>query len=270
MYLGPIGNFRIFHAMLWPMGGGLGSGTREIIAGCFGRRELISRRMRYVAMLGGFAVLAIAAFALVLPNLDFIFRTIDQLSLARSDIPLFEAYLAVGYLLLCVGVAALCLPVTVLLVAAGGAILGFSGFLLSLLGITIGSLVPFLIARRLAGRALEEIDARAIRWFRLGFARDDFLFLVLMRVVPWAPFPVTTIMAGALNVETTKFAFATALGFVPSGLALNSIGHGLTRLAELRNLSTLDFLLNRDFLLAVLGVAGLVTLTILRRRFGVV
>lgn len=31
--------------------------------------------------------------------------------------------------------------------------------------------------------------------------------------------------------------------------ALNFIGHGLTRLAALRNLSTLDFLLDRDFLL---------------------
>lgn len=215
--------------------------------------------------LGGFTAVAIAAFALVLPNLDFILRSIDQLRLARSHVPFFEAYFALGYLLLCVGVTALCLPATALVVAAGGAILGFAGFPLSLLGITVGSLAPFLIARRVAGAALDKIDAPVIRRFRHGFARNDFQFLVLMRVVPWAPFPVTTIIAGALCIETTKFAFATALGFVPSGLALNAIGHGLTRLASLRNISMLDFLMDRDFLVAVLGVAALLGLTSLKR-----
>lgn len=79
MYLGPIGKFEVLAAILWPMGGGLESGTREIIAACIERSEMIS--------------LAIAAFPLVLPNLDFIFRTTDRLPLARSDIPLLEAHI---------------------------------------------------------------------------------------------------------------------------------------------------------------------------------
>lgn len=231
---------------------------------------MISGHVRFAIVIAGFVFVAIAAFAFVLPNLDVILQSIDQLRLARSHVPLVETCFAVGYFLICVGVTAVCLPATALVVAAGGAVLGFAGFPLSLLGIVIGSLAPFLIARRLAGPALEKIDARTIGQFRRGFARNSFQFLVLMRVVPWAPFPVTTIIAGALNVETTKFAVATALGFVPSGVALNAIGHGLTRLAALRNISTLDFLLDRDFLLAVLGVVAFVSLTLLRRRFDVV
>jgi uncharacterized membrane protein YdjX (TVP38/TMEM64 family) len=160
---------------------------------------------------------------------------------------------------------ALCLPLTALMAALGGWLFGLSSLPVAVLSIVAGSIVPFLLSRKYAGPALAKIDSATVDRLRRGFGRNQVHFLILMRLVPWAPFPVTTIVAGALGMNLTQFLIGTALGFLPAGFALNAIGHGLARLTDLRSLSAAQIYRDPDFLIAVAGVSALALLSFSRR-----
>jgi uncharacterized membrane protein YdjX (TVP38/TMEM64 family) len=210
-----------------------------------------------------FAVILLAAFVFERRAI-----TVELLYLQRIPReqlpPLYLLYL--GYLVLCAAGVAVCLPVAAILTALGGAWFGFAGFPLALVGTTAGSIVPFFIGRRIGAPALAKIDAKIVARLRSGFARNALQFLILMRLLPWAPFSVTTIAAGALEMRPKNFLAATALGFVPSGVALNAIGHGAVRLGDLQKVSVTDLLRQPDFLLLFGGIGALALLDIFRRR----
>ena len=121
------------------------------------------------------------------------------------------------------------------------------------------------MSRRYAGAAMAKIDAAMVNRFRRGFERHQFQYLILMRLLPWAPFTITTIIAGALGTNLTKFILGTALGFLPAGLAFNAVGHGLARLTDLRSVSAAQLYRDPDFLIAVAAVSIVVLLSFSRR-----
>jgi uncharacterized membrane protein YdjX (TVP38/TMEM64 family) len=158
----------------------------------------------------------------------------------------------------------LCLPVTALMAVAGGLMFGIVSFPVAVLSVAAGSVVPFWLSRKVT-LAPGKTGFEFLNRTRDKFHRNQFQFLILMRLIPWAPFSVTTIVAGSLGMSLEKFLIATAIGFLPSGLALNAIGHGLERLEDLGNLSAARLYSEPDFLIAVAG-AGVVVLLSLSRR----
>ena len=160
---------------------------------------------------------------------------------------------------------ALCLPLTALMAALGGWLFGLWSLPVALLSVLAGSIAPFLLSRRYAGRALARIDSATIDRIRRGFERNQIQFMIVMRLVPWAPFTVTTIVAGALRMDLTKFLIGTGLGFLPTGLAFNAIGHGLARLSDFGGIAPAQLYRDPDFLIALAGVGGVVLLSLSRR-----
>lgn len=169
------------------------------------------------------------------------------------------------YFLLYATSVALCLPLAALMAVAGGWFFGLWSLPVAVLSIVAGSIAPFLLARRYAGRALTKIDSAMVDRFRKGFDRNQFQWLLLMRLLPWAPFTVTTIVAGALGMETTKFLIGTALGFLPAGLAFNAIGHGLAHLTDMHSISAMQLYRDPDFLMAIAGVSAVALIGFLRK-----
>jgi uncharacterized membrane protein YdjX (TVP38/TMEM64 family) len=224
-------------------------------------------------LLAGAAAALLFAFILMLamPGIaDAILRLAEYLSAAEPDLmKRHYALLLFAYVAAFTVCVALCLPAAAVMTILGGVLFGFTGFIAALLAITFGSVGPFLASRRLAGPALARVDSRAVERFRGGFARNQLQYLVLMRLVPWAPFPVTTIVAGALGMGVARFVVGTALGFVPAGLALNAIGHGLGGLGDLRTVSAAQLYGSPDFLLGIAGIGAIVLLTLLPRVPGV-
>src|SRR5262249_18791823 len=149
--------------------------------------------------------------------------------------------------------------------ALGGWLFGLWSLPVAVLSVLAGSVVPFLLSRRYAGPALAKIDSTTVDRLRQGFDRNQVQYLILMRLVPWAPFTVQTIVAGALGMSLTKFLIGTALGFLPAGLAFNAIGHGLARMSDLRSLSAAQLYSDPDFLMAVAGVSAVALLSFSRR-----
>jgi uncharacterized membrane protein YdjX (TVP38/TMEM64 family) len=162
-------------------------------------------------------------------------------------------------------VVAFALPLTAIMAVIGGFIFGFIGLPIAILSACLGSIPPFLIARKLSTVALERFDSAMVRRVQGGFSRYGFQYVALMRIVPWAPFCVTTVIAGALGMHVAEFVFGTAIGLVPASLALNAIGHGLERLGDLDQGSVAHLYKDRDFLFAAAGIAVVMLLSLARR-----
>lgn len=207
------------------------------------------------------AILAVPIFGLS----QIIISYVDQLHSAHANIIRYYWLLLLVYFIVYALTVALCLPLAALMTVVGGLLFGIPGFLIAVLAVAIGSIPPFLAARRFAGPALAKIDSHMVNRFQRGFDRNQFQYLTLMRLIPWAPFTVTTIVAGALGMGLMKFLIGTALGFVPIGIALNAIGHGLGRLSDLHNLSVFQLYRDPDFLIAAGGVGAIALLTLLRK-----
>jgi uncharacterized membrane protein YdjX (TVP38/TMEM64 family) len=191
---------------------------------------------------------------------------VDALRSGDSDlIARYYLLLLMIYFFLYAVSVALCLPLTALMAVVGGWLFGLWSLPVAVLSILAGSVVPFILSRRYAGPALAKIDSTIVDRFRRGFDRNQVRYLILMRLVPWAPFTVTTIVAGALGMRLTKFLIGTALGFLPAGLALSAIGHGLSRLSDLHSLSAAQLYRDPDFLMAIAGVTAVVLLGSSRR-----
>jgi uncharacterized membrane protein YdjX (TVP38/TMEM64 family) len=148
-----------------------------------------------------------------------------------------------------------------LMAVAGGLIFGIVSFPVAVFSVSAGSIVPFLLSRKVAvvsGKPGGELLNRV----RNKFRRNQFQLLILMRVIPWAPFSVTTMVAGSLGMSLGKFLTGTMIGFIPTGLAFYAIGHGLDRLADLGSISAARLYREPDFLIAAAGVALVLLLSL--------
>jgi uncharacterized membrane protein YdjX (TVP38/TMEM64 family) len=225
--------------------------------------------MKRKIVVSGFAILLLAGMIGAISLLGLsqaITLYVDQLHSRNADtIVRYYPLLLLLYFVAYVLSVALCLPIAALMAVIGGLMFGIAGFVVALLSVTSGSIVPFLLSRKFAGPMLGRIHSDIVSRMRRGFDRNQFQYLVLMRLIPWAPFTVTTIVAGALGMGLTKFLIGTALGFAPTGLALNAIGHGLGRLADLRSMSATQLYRDPDFLIALGGVSAITLLTLSRR-----
>ena len=214
-------------------------------------------------------VLIAAAYVLAIPARSLshnIILHIDAFRLANA--PAIERYyvpLLLAYFFAYALTVGICLPVTALMSVIGGFIFGFAGFVVSVLAISAGSIIPFLASRKFAGMAPARLDFELLHRVRRRFLRNQFQLLLLMRVVPWAPFSVTTIIAGSLGMGIGKFLLGTMIGFLPTGFAFYAIGHGLQHLADLGSISVARLYREPDVLIAT-GAVALVALLSFSRR----
>ena len=210
----------------------------------------------------GFSIVAVPIFGLADPIIQYAdgLRSGDPDFIARYYLPLLLAYFVIYATTI-----ALCLPLAALMAGVGGWLFGIWALPVAVLSVIAGSIVPFLLSRRYAAPALAKVDSETVDRLRRGFDRNQIQFLILMRVVPWAPFTIVTIVAGALGMHLTKFLIGSALGYLPAGLAFNAIGHGLSRLSDLHSLSAAQLYRDPDFLVAEAGIAFIALVMFVRR-----
>jgi phospholipase D1/2 len=152
-------------------------------------------------------------------------------------------------------------PITMLIIATGmafGPLLGFTyalvGCLVSAaLTFSIGSLVGRETMRRLAGRHVSRLSHR--------LARHGLTAILIVRILPVAPFTIVNIMAGASEVRFRDFILGTFLGMLPGLLAMTLFGDRLQSAIQ-------DPKAESFMILVALVVALVLVMTWLRRRFG--
>jgi uncharacterized membrane protein YdjX (TVP38/TMEM64 family) len=107
-----------------------------------------------------------------------------------------------------------------------GAIYGFAlGWPFAWAGWMLGAALEYAVFRRIASDV--GVDARLPAWLR-RFPAQHPLFLILGRLVPFGNHAVNA-LAGTRRVPLWRFAWASALGLLPSAALSAAIGSGLVR-----------------------------------------
>jgi uncharacterized membrane protein YdjX (TVP38/TMEM64 family) len=142
----------------------------------------------------------------------------------------------------------LALPCAGLMDLIGGFYFGWAALPIALISVSIGSLPPFFLAKYSLSKLPEQYNNRLFDRLKARFSRNDIVLLCILRVTPWAPFSVTTILAGVLKIKTQNYLIGSTLGFLPWGMALNEMGQGLFNILDYQNLSLMGVLTTSHFL----------------------
>lgn len=165
-------------------------------------------------------------------------------------------------------IVAFSLPVAVLITPVGGFLFGvWLGAALSVLGATLGSIAVFLAARTAfydlfrarAGTSLARLEA--------GFRRNDFSYLLFLRLVPVFPFWLVNIVPALLGMRLDRYTLATLIGIVPAAVVYSSVGDGLGKVLKRGEHPNLGIIFEGHILLPLLGLAVLSLVPVVYSRW---
>jgi phospholipase D1/2 len=111
-------------------------------------------------------------------------------------------------------------PVTLLIIATVLTFGPLIGFACSLTGALASALVTYAVGARLGRDAVRRLAGERIRRLSRRIGKRGMLTIVLMRVVPIAPFAVINLVAGASHIGWRDFTVGTLLGMSPGILAV--------------------------------------------------
>lgn len=128
-------------------------------------------------------------------------------------------------------VTGLSLPGAVVLTLAGGATLGLGvGTLVVSFASTAGATIAFLISRTLFRDWVQRRFAERLKTIDRGLAREGWLYLLSLRLVPLFPFFVINACMGLTRMSTWRFALISQIGMLPGTLVYVNAGRALAAL----------------------------------------
>jgi uncharacterized membrane protein YdjX (TVP38/TMEM64 family) len=165
-----------------------------------------------------------------------------------------DGYGAAGPLVFIVISAVLtpCLFPGPLLAGASGLLFGtWLGTPISIAAATLGAVLAFSLARRLAHDAVEDLQGPRLAALRAWVGRRGFLSILYARIAPGIPYNLVNYAAGLSPVRLRAFTAATALGCAPRAFAYTALGGSLDDLGSPEAIAAL-------VVLVVMALGGLV------------
>jgi len=179
------------------------------------------------AVIAAFLLLDLGRFL----DLDSLRATQDGIAAFRGGQPLLAAAL---YFLAYVVMAALSLPGAAIMTLAGGAIFGlWQGLLLASFASSVGALAAFLVARFVAGGAIQRRYGTRLAAVNAGIERDGGFYLFALRLVPVFPFFLINLVMGLAPIRALTFYWVSQLGMLPGTLVYVNAGTQLGRVQDL-------------------------------------
>ncbi|MBN2981997.1 MULTISPECIES: TVP38/TMEM64 family protein [Cohnella] len=126
------------------------------------------------------------------------------------------------------------LPLVVFVVANATAYGMWAGFLLSWIGVSVGSFLVFLLARRFAGRFGERIRKRSPKMERFfsWIENKGFTPIFVLSCFPFSPSALINIASGMSKIGLHTFLTAILLGKSVMIFTLSFLGHDLQALVD--------------------------------------
>jgi phosphatidylserine/phosphatidylglycerophosphate/cardiolipin synthase-like enzyme/uncharacterized membrane protein YdjX (TVP38/TMEM64 family) len=141
---------------------------------------------------------------------------VDVDTLAALGLELREApgapFLAVGTFVIAGLVA---FPLTVLIIVCGLVFGPWQGFLYSLIGALLSAMLTFSLGRVLGRNTVRRFAGRRLGELNRRLARHGIMTIVIVRIVPLAPFTVINMFAGASRIRFRDFVLGSAIGLLP-------------------------------------------------------
>jgi uncharacterized membrane protein YdjX (TVP38/TMEM64 family) len=139
-----------------------------------------------------------------------------------------------------------------LLSGASGLLFGTAlGTPISIIAATLGAVLAFSLARRLAHDAVEQLQGPRLAALRAWVGRRGFLSILYARIAPGIPYSLVNYAAGLSPVALRAFVAATAIGCAPRAFAYTALGGNLDNLRSPEAIIAV-------VVLVVMTVAGLV------------
>lgn len=188
------------------------------------RRPLLGR----FALLGVLALLIAAAAGLwrwtplgQVMNVTALTHVTERLAaLPFSPVIIIAAYTLAGVLLV---------PVTLLIAVSGLAFGGVQGCLYALSGTMASAAISYLIGRSLGRDKVREWAGQRINGLSERLAQRGIVSVVVLRILPVAPFAVINLIAGASQIGFRDFLLGTLLGMGPGIIITVAFAHHLVQ-----------------------------------------
>jgi uncharacterized membrane protein YdjX (TVP38/TMEM64 family) len=167
------------------------------------------------------------------------------------------------YVSLYVGTAFI-LPGALALTIAGGMMFGTVPTVVYVnVGGTAGAVLAFYSARFVIGGWIQERFKKRLESFNREMAQHGPNYLLVLRLVPFAPFFVVNYGAGITKIPWKTFLWTTSLGMIPGSLIYAYLGE------QLRTISTATELFSGKLIIALLILAFFALLPIIYQRLPV-
>ncbi|WP_349628403.1 VTT domain-containing protein [Bradyrhizobium liaoningense] len=145
-------------------------------------------------------------------------------------------------------------PVLVLIAATAAALGPWLGFVTAMAGVLLSALMLFAIGRFLGRERLQRLLGRRAARIQERVVGKGILAVVVIRMIPIAPFSLVNVAAGASTLPLRDFMVGTLLGMMPGILAMAVLGAQIADLA--RNASWSNIALLALAFLSWLGICA--------------
>ena len=190
----------------------------SVVSGVVPRHERKPASGRVVLL----ALLLFALFALALawrytPLHEWInVRSLVDLSDSFESSPLAPLIVIGGFVL----AGLVVMPVTMLIAATGIVFGPWLGMLYSLIGATLSAVFVYAIGRELGRDTVRRFAGRRINDLSRRIARRGLTAMIVVRMLPLAPFSIINLVAGASHLAFRDFVLGTVLGIAPGTIVI--------------------------------------------------
>ncbi len=164
---------------------------------------------------------------------------------------------------------AISIPAMSMVTVVAGALYGvWLGALGVVIGATVGATAVFHATHTSLGRILRARAGPWLRRFQTGFRRNEFFYLLALRLIPVIPFWVLNVAPGLVGMRLRNYVLATMLGILPGTVVYVAIGAGAAKaIANGDILEPGRVLMQPHILLPLFGLALLAVLPVVLRRW---
>jgi uncharacterized membrane protein YdjX (TVP38/TMEM64 family) len=104
------------------------------------------------------------------------------------------------------------------------------GFCYSLLALLVNAVVLYVLGYAFNRKAFKVLRNQRLKSIKQKLARHSFLTIVLLRLMPAAPYTVVNLLAGAFHIPFIEYAAGTLIGITPSVIIMTAVGEQFTNL----------------------------------------
>ena len=165
-------------------------------------------------------------------------------------------------------VVAASIPGKIWMTLAGGFLFGtVPGAVLTLIGTTIGSALLFVAVRYALRDFVASYFGPRLRRLDEGFHKNEFSYLMALRLAPIFPFWIVNLGAALLGVRFWTFILTTFLGGIPGSFIYSSLGAGIGDVIDAGEMPDAGMLVEPKVLALLFGLAVISLLPVALERY---
>ena len=140
------------------------------------------------------------------------------------------------------------------------------GGTISLIGGTLGAFGIFIIAKIFFSDFIKNKFLNKYSYIENYFNKNDLELMILIRIVPAAPFFIQNLILAGLGTNNKKFFFTTMFGLAPWSFIFGSIGQGLEEIFINKTELNFSLIVQPEYLIPLSFIAFLIIMIILFKK----